>query len=221
MLALGILLAVRAESVTQLVLGSVKLIGLARGRVLAGRGLAARQRGRSLGQLSRAACGVWAVMSANLPRLTDPGRRPVADASSSLRAAGALGSAGLERARSDHHHAGGGVRADDRWSAWSRGLATWPRSGRFTPACTRRSARKTRFAGTILPMTCPNRPRSGMDGVALDYRKSSRFAYRGFKSFGLEIPRMTWFDWGGFLAAWVLVGGLIGLLIWLAGLGSR
>ena len=29
---------------------------------------------------------------------------------------------------------------------------------------------------------------------------------------------MTWFDWGGFLAAWVLVGGLIGLLIWLAAL---
>ena len=29
---------------------------------------------------------------------------------------------------------------------------------------------------------------------------------------------MTWFDWGGFLAAWVLVGALIVLLIWLAGL---
>jgi hypothetical protein len=38
---------------------------------------------------------------------------------------------------------------------------------------------------------------------------------------GLEIPRLSWFDWGGFLAAWVLVGGLIGLLTWLAGLGSK
>ena len=44
----------------------------------------------------------------------------------------------------------------------------------------------------------------------LDYRKSSRFAYPGLQKLGLEIPRMTWFDWGGFLAAWVLVGGLIG-----------
>jgi hypothetical protein len=29
---------------------------------------------------------------------------------------------------------------------------------------------------------------------------------------------LTRFDCGGFLAAWVLVGGLIGLLIWLAAL---
>ena len=35
---------------------------------------------------------------------------------------------------------------------------------------------------------------------------------------GLEIPRFTWFDGVGFLAAWVLVGGLIGLLVWLSGL---
>jgi hypothetical protein len=29
---------------------------------------------------------------------------------------------------------------------------------------------------------------------------------------------MTWCDLGGFVAAWVLVVGLIGLLVWLAGL---
>ena len=40
----------------------------------------------------------------------------------------------------------------------------------------------------------------GMDGIVLDYRKSSRFAYASLQKLGLEIPRMTWFDWGGFLA---------------------
>ena len=73
----------------------------------------------------------------------------------------------------------------------------------------------------ILPMTCPRPLQSGLMGVAFDYRKSSRFAYRRLQELGLEIPRLSWFDWGGFLAAWVMVGGLIGLLIWLAGLGSR
>jgi hypothetical protein len=58
----------------------------------------------------------------------------------------------------------------------------------------------------------------GMEGITLDYRKSSRFAYPALQKLGLEIPRMTWFDWGGFLAAWVLVGALIVLLIWLAAL---
>ena len=57
----------------------------------------------------------------------------------------------------------------------------------------------------------------GMDGAGiLDYHKSSRFAYRPLQRLGLEIPRLTWFDWMGFLAAWMVVGGLVGLLIWLA-----
>ena len=59
----------------------------------------------------------------------------------------------------------------------------------------------------------------GMDGTVLDYRKSSRFAYPRLQRLGLEIPRMTWFDWGGFVAAWLLVFALIVLLIWLAALG--
>ena len=75
--------------------------------------------------------------------------------------------------------------------------------------------------GSILRTTCPRPPRIGMDGVLLDYRKSSRWAYRRLQELGLEIPRLTWFDWVGFLAAWVFVGGLIGLLTWLAGLGSK
>ena len=61
----------------------------------------------------------------------------------------------------------------------------------------------------------------GMDGVYLDYRLSSRWAYAGLQRLGLEVPRLSWFDWAGFVAAWAGVGGLIGLLTWLAGVGSK
>ena len=71
-------------------------------------------------------------------------------------------------------------------------------------------------------MTCPLEAATiGLGRVRLDYRKSSRFAYHRLQALGLEIPRLSWFDSGGFLAAWVLVAGLIGLLTWLAQLGSR
>jgi Na+/proline symporter len=56
----------------------------------------------------------------------------------------------------------------------------------------------------------------GLGETRLDYRKSSRFAYARLQELGLEIPRLTWFDGLGFLAAWLLVGGLIGLLVVLA-----
>jgi Na+/proline symporter len=60
----------------------------------------------------------------------------------------------------------------------------------------------------------------GMEGKLLDYRKASMLAYPGLRKLGVEIPRMGPVDWGGFLAAWVLVGLLIVLLIWLAGIGA-
>ena len=70
------------------------------------------------------------------------------------------------------------------------------------------------------PPGLPEAATIGLDGAAFDYRKSSRFAYRRLQELGFEIPRLSWFDWGGFLVAWVLVGGLVGLLTYLAGLGS-
>lgn len=60
----------------------------------------------------------------------------------------------------------------------------------------------------------------GMDGVVLDYRRTSRFAYPGLQRLGIEIPKLGPADWGGFLGAWVLVGVLIALLIWLSGIGG-
>jgi Na+/proline symporter len=59
----------------------------------------------------------------------------------------------------------------------------------------------------------------GLNGSPLDYGKSSRFAYARLQQIGIELPIMTRMDWAGFLVAWVMVGGLIGLLVWLAGLG--
>jgi hypothetical protein len=66
------------------------------------------------------------------------------------------------------------------------------------------------------PHDLPESAALGLDGPALDYRKSSRFAYPRLQSLGLEIPRFTPFDCVGFLVAWLLVGGLIWLLMWLA-----
>lgn len=60
----------------------------------------------------------------------------------------------------------------------------------------------------------------GMDGIILDYKRASRFAYPGLQRIGFELPRMTPFDLGGFIAAWALVGALIGLLVWLSGVGA-
>jgi hypothetical protein len=53
----------------------------------------------------------------------------------------------------------------------------------------------------------------------LDYQQTSRFAYKGLQKMGIEVPRLSATDWGGFLLAWATVGGLIALLIWLASLG--
>jgi hypothetical protein len=61
----------------------------------------------------------------------------------------------------------------------------------------------------------------GLHGIAIDYRQASQFAYPGLRKIGIEIPRMTAIDWGGFLMAWATVGALIALLVWLASLGRR
>ena len=103
LLALGILLAVRAESVTQLVLGSVKLIGLLGAAFWLGvvwrRANAAAVWVSFLGSLL-----VWAVMSAEPP--ASRSRSSVRRASRPRR--GRLARAArVERASSDHHHAGG------------------------------------------------------------------------------------------------------------------
>jgi Na+/proline symporter len=57
------------------------------------------------------------------------------------------------------------------------------------------------------------------DETLLDYGKASAYAYPGLQRLGVEIPRMTWTDCGGFLLAWGLVAALVGLLVALASFG--
>ena len=91
------------------------------------------------------------------------------------------------------------------------------RLAHFTPGCTRPWARKTRFAGTNHLVTCPNPPHWEWKGRCSIITSRRAGSHGRLQRLGLEIPRMTWFDWGGFLAAWVLVGCLIALFgIWLA-----
>ncbi|MBI5759085.1 MAG: sodium:solute symporter family protein [Planctomycetales bacterium] len=59
----------------------------------------------------------------------------------------------------------------------------------------------------------------GLHGKSLDYSRVSKFASPTWRRLGFEIPRFTLLDWGGFVAAWGMVAALIGLLVWLAGLG--
>jgi hypothetical protein len=79
--------------------------------------------------------------------------------------------------------------------------------------------RESEFAAIETPGLFTEEASLGLYGPALDYQKSSQFAYAGLQKLGIEVPRLSLADWGGFLLAWVTVGGLIALLVWLASLG--
>ena len=80
--------------------------------------------------------------------------------------------------------------------------------------------REEEFALAEMPETFIEEATLGLHGVALDYQKTSPLAYPFLQQFGIEIPRLSVADWGGFLVAWGTVGGLVALLIWLASLGA-
>lgn len=75
------------------------------------------------------------------------------------------------------------------------------------------------FRDTTTTDDMPESATLGLHGIRLDYAKASHNAYPSLQRWGIEIPRMTWSDWGGFLGAWGLVLALIGLLAWLSTLG--
>ena len=79
--------------------------------------------------------------------------------------------------------------------------------------------REQEFALAEPPITFREEAVLGLSGIAIDYRKVSHLAYPGLRRIGIEIPKMSAVDWAGFLLAWATVGGLIGLLVWLASLG--
>jgi Na+/proline symporter len=69
------------------------------------------------------------------------------------------------------------------------------------------------------PSDLPAAATLGMHHVRLDYQKASRFGHPGLRRLGFEIPKVQRLDWTGFVGAWALVFALIGLLVWLSGLG--
>jgi Na+/proline symporter len=219
LLALGIVLALTAESVTQLVLGSVKVVGLLGAAFWLGvvwrRASAAGVWASFVGSL-----GIWGLM--NVPTA----RGGVADNAIGGLArlveatAGALALRGLSEPQQILI-----MLATQFGLLVLVSLCTRPLDlrviGPFYARIHTPVGKEDEVRWDDPPHDLPEAATIGLEGVVLDYGKSSRFAYRRLQELGLEIPRLSWFDWGGFLAAWVMVGGLIGLLTWLAGLGSR
>ena len=199
LLILGILLALSAESVTQLVRGSVKVIGLLGAAFWLGvvwrRANAAAVWASFLGSLL-----MWGLMNAP--------------------AAGAFALGNLSEPQQILI-----VLAMQFGLLVLVSLLTPPpemcKIGPFYARIHTPVGKEDEVRWDDPPLDLPEAATIGLGVVRLDYQKSSRFAYRRLQDLGLEIPRLSWFDWGGFLAAWLLVGGLIGLLTWLAGLGSR
>jgi len=214
LLFLGILMAVRAESVTQLVLGSVKLIGLLGAAFWLGvvwrRATAAGVWVSFLGSLL-----VWAAMTAESPGIAIPAFGHATRAL--VGAAGAFGLRGLSQPAQVII-----MLAVEFGLMILVSLLTRPRDlstlGPFYARLHTPVGKEDEVSGDEPAHDLPESATLGMEGTTLDYRKSSRFAYAGLQELGFEVPRFTLFDWAGFLAAWVLVGGLIVLLIWLAGL---
>ena len=213
LLALGILLAVRSDSVTQLVLFSFKVIGLLGAAfwlgVLWRRANAPGVWASFLGSLL-----AWALMSADTSITAIAGVGPAAQVL--LGAADALSLRGL----SEPHQVLIMLGVEFGLLVLVS-LLTPPRDrSTLDPFYARLHTpvgkeEEVRWEGP--PGDLPESATLGLEGTRLDYRKSSRFAYPWLQTFGIEVPRLTWFDWGGFLVAWVFVGGLIWLLTWLAG----
>lgn len=79
--------------------------------------------------------------------------------------------------------------------------------------------REQEFALAVTPADHADEATLGLHGISLDYAQAAHLRSPAWHRLGFDIPRFTWFDWGGFLLAWGVVAGLIGLLVWLAGLG--
>jgi Na+/proline symporter len=214
LLLLGIVMALRAESVTQLVLGSVKLIGLLGAAFWLGvvwrRASSAAVWASFLGSLL-----AWAIMTAETPSQAIPAAGPAAHII--WRAADSLGLRGLSQPAQIVI-----MLAVEFGLMIVVSLLSRPRDlstlGPFYARLHTPVGKESDVCWDDPPDPLPESATLGMEGVSLDYRKSSRYAHRGLQQLGFEMPRFTLFDWGGFLTAWVLVGGLIVLLVWVSGL---
>lgn len=80
--------------------------------------------------------------------------------------------------------------------------------------------REIQFASTAAVDDYSAEATLGLAHGGLDYEKAAGLAYSGLRKIGIEIPRLSLFDWGGFVLAWGMVAGLIALLAWLSQLGA-
>lgn len=217
MLAASIFMAFYAASVTQLLVASIQVVGLLGGPVWLGvvwrRANAAGVWASFLGTLV-----VWGAMS------LDPASLPNVDP--------LQWAAGLLAAAGDALHLRGASKPIEVFVLLSTemgllivvSLLTRPHpASRLDPFFARLLTpvgKEHEVAWTDAPAVLPESATLGLEGVKLDYRKSSSYAYRGLQRLGIELPRMTWFDWGGFVLAWIFVGALVALVVFLAGLGG-
>ena len=193
LLLLGILMAVRAESVTQLVLGSVKLIGLLGAAFWLGVVWRRATAAGGLGQLSGEPLGLGRHERGIAQRCAIPALGPAARAL--LDAAGSLGLRGLSEPIQVII-----MLAVEFGLMIVVSLVTRPRDlsalGPFYARLHTPVGREDEVRWDEPPRDLPESATLGMEGTSLDYRKSSRFAYPRLQELGLEMPRMTWFDWG-------------------------
>lgn len=217
MLLVSILMAFYAGSVTQLLFASVQVVGLLGGAFWLGvywrRANAPAVWTSFIGTLL-----VWGAMSLDAGSLE--GFYPLAWVAGGLTSAGEM------------LHLRGLSKASEILITLSTefgllvlvSLLTRPHpAGRLDPFFARLLTpvgKEPEVQWTDAPADLPESATLGMDGVTLDYRKSSAYAYRGLQRFGIEMPRMTPFDWGGFVLAWIFVGLLLALMLYLTGFGA-
>jgi Na+/proline symporter len=217
-LTVGILLAFFAESVTQLVLGSVKVIGLLGAAFWLGV-VWRRANAKGVWASFVGSLCVWALTS--IPASED---LTALDATSTV--ARFLGTAGeaLSLGRLSEPQQILIMLATQFGLLVLVSLCTRPYDlsaiGPFYARLHTPVGKEAEVRWVDLPRDLPEAATLGMDGQMLDYGKASRWAYKHLQKIGLEIPRLTGFDVVGFLAACLCVAGLIGLLTWLAGVGS-
>jgi hypothetical protein len=219
LLAVGIVLAFCAESVTQLVVWSVKVIGLLGAAFWLG---VVWRRANAIGVWASfvGSLCMWALMSVPAPE-----HGTATDATSALaqmlaNAGEALSVRGLREPQQIM------VMLVTQFGLLVLvSLCTRPFDlsalGPFYARLHTPVGKENEVRWVEPPQDLPLSATLGMGGVVLDYRMTSRWTHQRFQGMGLEIPRLTWFDWAGFLAAWLGVGGLIGVLTWLAEVGSK
>lgn len=206
MLLAGILLALSAESITDLLQASLKVIGLMGPIFWLG---VTWRRANPAGAWSSLAAGiaVWvATAQGNRLAALSPVFAPLARTDTTVRPTDIL------------------IMLAAQFGVFALvSLVTRPQpAAQLDPFFARLHVpvgREQEFALAAPPEDFREEAALGMHGVSLDYDKAQRLASPRLRQIGFEIPKLSLIDWAGFLGAWATVAGLIALLVWLSTLG--